>query len=194
VLPSEQDTLISNVLDAAARGDPKASEDLLPLVYGQLHALAQARMRQEAAGNTLQATALVHEAYLRIAGDRTSWGDRRHFFAAAALAMRRILVERARQRKGPKRGGGIGRVTMDSAAEFQTRPGTPEADWESLDRALNELEVQDPDLVRIVHLRYFAGLSIDETALAMERSARSIDRDWKCARAWLLERLSREDP
>ncbi len=187
---SQQDTVIPTVLDAAARGDPKAAAELLPLVYRHLHNLAQARMREEGAGQTLQATALVHEAYLRIAGDRESWDGRRHFFAAAALAMRRILVERARQRKGPKRGGGFGRVSLDGAAELQTESGEPGADWEALDGALNELEAEDPDLVRIVHLRYFAGLSINETALAMERSPRSINRDWMCARAWLLERLA----
>src|SRR5262245_38737967 len=111
-----EDSLLSSVLGAAARGDPSAAADLLPLVYSHLHALAQARIRQEPAGMTLQATALVHEAYLRIAGDQESWNDKRHFFAAAALAMRRILVERARQRQRLRHGGGLGRVELDSDA------------------------------------------------------------------------------
>ncbi len=180
------------LLNRAAAGDQAAAADLLPLVYNHLHALAQSRMREEAPGNTLQATALVHEAFLRIAGDRESWGGRRHFFAAAAVAMRRILVERARQRKGPKRGGGLGRVPLDAGAEIQTSPSEPETDWDALDRALIQLEREDPDLIQIVHLRYFAGLSIDETAKALDRSPRSVDRDWKCARAWLLDHLTRE--
>jgi RNA polymerase sigma factor (TIGR02999 family) len=191
---AEQETAIPTLLDAAARGDPKAAADLLPLVYRHLHGLAQARMREEGVGNTLQATALVHEAYLRIVGDRESWSGRRHFFSAAALAMRRILVERARQRLGPRRGGGRLRAPLESLPEIQIDAGVPDQDWDALDRALIELEREDPDLVQVVHLRYFAGLTVEETARAVDRSPRSIDRDWKCARAWLLEHLASQQP
>ena len=191
---SQRDTAIPSVLDAAARGDPKAAAQLLPLVYRHLHDLAQARMREEGVGNTLQATALVHEAYLRIAGDRESWDGRRHFFSAAALAMRRILVERARQRLGPRRGGGRQRVALTAAPEIKIDPVELEPDWGALDEALNHLEQEDPGLVHVVHLRYFAGLTVEETARALDRSPRSIDRDWKCARAWLLERLASNQP
>lgn len=182
------------LLSRAAQGDQAAAAELIPLVYDELHALARARMLREPPGNTLQATALVHEAFLRIAGDRESWAGRKQFFGAAAIAMRRILVERARQRGGPQRGGGLARIPFDDGAAIQTNPLEPEVDWDALDRALTQLEREDPDLVQIVHLRYFAGLSIDETALALERSARSIDRDWRCARAWLLDRLASEEP
>jgi RNA polymerase sigma factor (TIGR02999 family) len=179
---------VTRVLERAAAGDAAAAAELLPLVYAELHALARARMRGESPGNTLQATALVHEAYLRIAGDRESWAGRAQFFAAAALAMRRILVERARQRKGPRRGGDRARVPLDTAV-LMGPEGEQEPDWEALDAALVELEREDAELVRVVHLRYFAGLSVEETARAMERSVRSVSRDWNCARAWLLDRL-----
>ncbi len=180
------------LLHEAAEGRPGAAAEILPLVYSELRALAESRMRQEAPGQTLQATALVHEAFLRIADDRESWEGRRHFFAAAAVAMRRILVERARARAGPQRGGDRKRVDLDTAAELHPDGSAGQPDWPALDEALGELERVDPALVQVVHLRYFAGLSIDQAALALDRSPRSVDRDWKCARAWLLDRLSPE--
>jgi RNA polymerase sigma factor (TIGR02999 family) len=182
------------LLNRAADGQPGAAAEILPLVYQELRALAESRLRGEPTGVTLQATALVHEAFLRIADDRQSWEGRRHFFSAAAIAMRRILVERARARAGPKRGGGRRRVNLDSAAELSLGPTPTEPDWAQLDGALIELEGFDPSLVEVVHLRYFAGLSIDQTALSLGRSPRSVDRDWKCARAWLLDRLGRSEP
>jgi RNA polymerase sigma factor (TIGR02999 family) len=179
------------LMGRAAAGSRSAAEQLLPLVYNQLRALAQKQLAREGAGHTLQATALVHEAYLRLGADPNAhWDGRRHYFAAAAIAMRRILVERARQRRGPRHGGGRARMPLDDAAQIQADPSIPEPDWDALDRALTELQEKDPDLVQIVHLRYFAGLSIDQTAAALGVSPRSVDRDWKCARAWLLERVS----
>jgi RNA polymerase sigma factor (TIGR02999 family) len=183
---------LPTVLAAAAAGNAAAAEELLPLVYRELHALAQARMRQESPGNTLQATALVHEAYLRIVGDRESWAGKAHFFAAAALAMRRILVDRGRQRRGQKRGGDWVRMKAEEVERLEANPTLDDPGWEALDRALTELEQEDAGLVQVVHLRYFAGLSVEETAKALDRSARSVSRDWNCARAWLLERLSTE--
>jgi RNA polymerase sigma factor (TIGR02999 family) len=177
------------LLNRAADGQPGAAAEILPLVYQELRALAESKLRAEPAGVTLQATALVHEAFLRIADDRPSWEGRRHFFSAAAIAMRRILVERARARAGPKRGGGRQRVNLDSAVELSNSQSRTEHDWGQLDLALTELERFDPALVQVVHLRYFAGLSIDQTALALNTSPRSVDRDWMCARAWLLDWL-----
>lgn len=179
------------LMDRAAAGSPSAAEALLPLVYNQLRAVAQKQLAAEPAGQTLQATALVHEAYLRLGADpNAQWDNRRHYFAAAAIAMRRILVERARQRRGPKRGGNLQRVPLDETAAIQTDSSAPEPDWDALDRALTDLQQQDPDLVQVVHLRYFAGLSIDQTAAALGVSPRSVDRDWKVARAWLLDRIN----
>jgi RNA polymerase sigma factor (TIGR02999 family) len=181
------------LMDRAAAGSDSAAEQLLPLVYDQLRALAQNQLAKEPPGQTLQATALVHEAYLRLGADpQAHWDGRRHYFAAAAIAMRRILVERARRKRGPKQGGDLRRVSMEGAPEIGGPEGSQEPDWEALDRAMDELQREDPDLVQVVHMRYFAGLSVDETALALSRSARSVDRDWKCARAWLLERLEVE--
>jgi RNA polymerase sigma factor (TIGR02999 family) len=178
-------------MDRAAAGSPSAAEALLPLVYNQLRALAQKQLAAEAPGQTLQATALVHEAYLRLGADpEARWDNRRHYFAAAAIAMRRILVERARQRRGPKRGGDRARIPLDDAAQISADPSMPEPDWDALDRALTDLQREDPDLVQVVHLRYFAGLSIDQAAAALGVSPRSVDRDWKCARAWLLDRIN----
>ncbi len=177
------------LLQAAGRGDPAAASELLPLVYDHLRELARKRLAHESPGQTLQPTALVHEAYIRIAGTDATWDSRRHFFAAAAIAMRRILVERARAKRGPKRGGGRERVGLSTAeGEAADRP-PDEIDWIALDGAMTALEHEDPQLAEVAHLRYFAGLSVDETAAATGRSARGIDRDWKCARLWLLRRI-----
>jgi RNA polymerase sigma factor (TIGR02999 family) len=167
---------------------PQSTDDLLPLVYDELRRLAAQQLAREAPGQTLQATALVHEAYLRLLGadHPVRWDGRGHFFAAAAEAMRRILVERARQRASLKRGGGRGRVELDEgslASEELTD------DLLALDEALSELEGHDVDAARLVKLRYFAGLSHQEAAEALGMTRRAADRLWAVARAWLYQRL-----
>ncbi len=173
----------------AAQPSRETAAELLPLVYDHLRELARKRLAHESPGQTLQPTALVHEAYMRIAGTGAPWDNRRHFFAAAAIAMRRILVERARAKGGPMRGGGRERVGLSTAEGEMADGPSGEIDWIALDEAMAALEREDAQLAEVVHLRYFAGLSVDETAAATGRSARSIDRDWKCARLWLLRRI-----
>jgi RNA polymerase sigma factor (TIGR02999 family) len=177
-------TDIAHVLTAIESGDPKAAEQLLPLVYGELRCLAAQRLAHENPGHTLQATALVHEAYLRLVepDKGMEWHGRTHFLAAAAEAMRRILVDHARQKKSLKRGGGQVR-----AAFREDALAAPEQSEEILavDEALAKLATADPQAAELVKLRYFAGLSIDETAQALNISPRSADRLWSYARAWL---------
>src|SRR5947199_2324309 len=154
------DSQVSAVLQAAQAGDPQAAEDLMPLVYAELHELARARLARQAPGQTLQPTALVHEAYLRVAGDGDmTWQGRQHFFFAAARAMRDILVEQARRKAGPQHGGGRRREELDEAAGALEAPA---ADMLALHEALEELERQDPLKAQIVLLRYFTGLSMAE--------------------------------
>jgi RNA polymerase sigma factor (TIGR02999 family) len=166
------------------QGDAAAADQLLPLMYDELRRLAAAKLAQERPGQTLSATALVHEAYMRLVdnGERRQWNGRRHFFATAAEAMRRILVDRARQKKSLKRGGARTRVEFREAVL-----GTPEDCEEILavHEALDGLAAADPQAAHLVKLRYFAGLSIDETALMLKISPRSADRLWSYARAWL---------
>ena len=184
----------SALLAAAAAGDPTASAQLLPLVYDHLRELARKRLAHERPGLTLDATALVHEAYMRIAGGGdVQWNSRRHFFAAAGIAMRRILVERARRLAGPKAGGGRQRLPLSAVNDPSLAQADPvdETDWILLDEALTELEQTDPELSEVVHLRYFAGLTVPEAAMALNRGARSVDRDWSVARAWLLDRMKK---
>ena len=182
---------VTRVLDAVRRGDPRAADALLPLVYDELRRLARSRMRKEPPGQTLQPTALVHEAYLRLVATRDhTFENRGHFFAAAARAMRRILVERARRRRTAKHGGGWERVTLsDEIASSEPRA----IDLVVLDRALESLEAHDERLSEVVMLRYFTGLSIEETAQALALSAATIKRDWEYARAWLFEEMTRAD-
>lgn len=182
------------LMAAASAGDPSASIQLLPLVYEHLRELARKRLSHERPGLTLDATGLVHEAYLRIAGDgEVQWNSRRHFFAAAGIAMRRILVERARRLAGPKAGGGRHRLPLSAVndAHLAKADFLDETDWLLLDEALTELEHADPELSEVVHLRYFAGLTVPEAALALGRGARSVDRDWSVARVWLLDRMKK---
>ena len=178
------------LLNEAGAGNAQAAADLLPLVYEQLRAMAARKMRQERPDQTLQATALVHEAYLRLVGDTgaTHWDGRWHFFAAAAEAMRRILVDNARSRGRLKRGGSANRV--DAEAIEITTADDPSPDLLDLDEALVELEQKHPDKAQLVKLRYFAGLSMDEVAQAMGISPRSAGRAWAYARAWLYNRIN----
>lgn len=180
------------LLHALGEGDNAASEKLLPLVYEELRRLAQARMSKEAPGQTLQPTALVHEAYMRLVGTPekpAKWDGRGHFFGAAALAMRRILVERARHRDRLKHGGGRERVELrDEAAAIN-----PDAtNLIALDEAMTKLEKADKRKHEVVMLRYFAGLSIEETAAAMDLSPATIKNEWMFARAWLHRELNPE--
>ena len=160
---------------------------LLPLVYDELRGLARAKLRHEQQGHSLQATALVHEAYIRMLGaDSPSWNDRGHFFRAAAEAMRRILIDHARKRVRVKRGGGRIQVTL---RDVDVGTGLPLEDLLALDEAIQRLEGQDPRMAEIVRLRFFAGLSVEETAKALEVSERTVKREWAVARAWLFEAM-----
>jgi RNA polymerase sigma factor (TIGR02999 family) len=183
---------VTRLLDAAAAGDRQAAADLLPLVYDELRKLAAARMAAEAPGNTLQPTALVHEAYLRLVGGERRgssppWDGRGHFFAAAAEAMRRILVDAARRKGREKHGGDFNRIDLDAAA-----PAAPDPrhDLIALDNALTKLAAEDPQAARLVELRHFAGLTIPEAADALDISPRTADRVWAFARAWLHRELA----
>jgi RNA polymerase sigma factor (TIGR02999 family) len=179
---------------AATDASGGSSADLLPRVYDHLRALARAKLASESAAQSISPTALVHEAYLKMVGADKPWQDKRHFFAAAAVAMRRILVDRARTRQGPKRGVIDSRVSLEMAEAGAASDGPTPADlvasdWILLEAAMTALETHDPQLAEVVHLRYFAGLTVDETALAMGVSPRSVNRDWMVARAWLLRRI-----
>jgi RNA polymerase sigma factor (TIGR02999 family) len=177
---------VTRLLDAAAAGDPAAAAELLPLVYDELRQLAAARMAAEKPGQTLQATALVHEAYLRLVGNEQPWNGRGHFFAAAAEAMRRILINRARDKGRVKRGGGHCRVDLDQLIDPMTAPASELLD---LDEALERLAASYPQAADLVKLRFFAGLSLDEAATALGLARRTADRQWAFARAWLADAL-----
>jgi RNA polymerase sigma factor (TIGR02999 family) len=180
---------ITRILSQIEQGDPVAAERLLPLVYDELRRLATKRLAQEQPGQTLQATALVHEAYLRLAGGdlNQKWDSRGHFFAAAAEAMRRILVEQARRKARSKRGGELGRIELDEIEI--TAPGVDE-DVLALDEALVKLGHTHPMHVELIKLRYFAGLTGDEAAQVLGISPATADRYWTYARAWLYRELS----
>ncbi|MDF1841512.1 MAG: ECF-type sigma factor [Rubripirellula sp.] len=176
---------VTQILSAIEAGDRQAANQLLPLVYDELRRLASQRMTQEKAGLTLQPTALVHEAFLRLIGeqDRKKWDGRGHFFAAAAEAMRRILIDSARRRNAEKRGGGMLRCELkDDGVALEA------VDCEtllSLDEALTKLAQEDADLAKLVELRYFTGLTIEETSEILGVSSRTTKRNWAYARAWL---------
>jgi len=181
---------LTQVLQAIRRGDGQASDELLPLVYNELRQLAAARMSQEAAGQTLQATALVHEAWLRMvgAGDRT-WQNRAHFFGAAAEAMRRILVENARRKFRLKRGGGQARVDID---EIDVAAATPDEKVLLMDEALEQLRAQDPEKARIVVLKFFGGMTNQEVAENLGVTERTVERQWAYSKAWLFQKIQTE--
>jgi RNA polymerase sigma factor (TIGR02999 family) len=184
---------VSQILCAIEGGDPHAAEQLLPLVYDELRELAAQRLAQERPGQTLQATALVHEAYLRlVAGEAPQrWNGRGHFFAAAAKAMRRILVKNARRKGRLKRGGGAAREELDESS--LVAPDVPD-DLLALDEALAQLAVGDPQAAELVNLRYFAGLTIPQAAEALGVAPRTADFLWAYARAWLLRKIEGGPP
>lgn len=185
---TESSNDVTCLLERIRGGDSRAASDLLPLVYDELRKLAESRMRHEAAGVTLQPTALVHEAYLRLVGDvDPGWDGRGHFFAAAARAMERILVDQARARARLKRGGDRRRELLPDVAD--TFPGAPPEEIIALHEALNELEADDPRKARIVRLRYFAGLTAEEAAGAIGVSLSTLEREWRFVKAWLYEKL-----
>jgi RNA polymerase sigma factor (TIGR02999 family) len=180
---------ISRLLRAWGDGDQAALNQLTPLVYTELHQIAHRHMRQQLPGQTLQTTALVNEAYLRLVDvEGVRWQDRTHFFAVSAQIMRRILVDSARAHLADKRGGRLPHVYLDDSVDAS--PQSSE-DLIALDDALNALEEMDPRKARVVELRFFAGLSVEQTAEALKISAPSVKRDWKLAKAWLSRELSR---
>jgi RNA polymerase sigma factor (TIGR02999 family) len=181
-------TELTVILQAIESGDPEAADKLLPLVYGELRKLAAARISEEPAGQTLQATALVHEVYLRLVGDggADGWDSRGHFFAAAAEAMRRILVESARRKKRLKRGGDHVRHDVE---HVEIAAPMVREDLLALDEALDKLASLDHEAAELIHLRYFAGLTLPEAAQLLGMSPRSADRLWAYARAWLRQEV-----
>jgi RNA polymerase sigma factor (TIGR02999 family) len=178
---------VTTILSALEQGDSNAAEQLLPLVYDELRKLAAQKLAQEKPGQTLQATALVHEAYLRLAGVPAKWDCRGHFFAAAAEAMRRILVDTARRKKSEKKGGAFERIRLDIEDLPQSRRGDKLV---RLDEALVKLEVKNPIQAKLVKLRFFAGLTIAQTATALGISTATADRYWTYARAWLQREMA----
>ena len=183
---------ITRLLGEIHDGRAAAADELLLAVYQQLHAIAQQRMNQERAGHTLQATALVHEAYLRLVGnEELDWDSRGHFFAAAAEAMRRILIEHARARLAEKRGGpDRRRLDLQLVDVADLADGEKSLEIIALNEAFRRLEVQEPRVAQVVRLRFFAGLSVDEAAAVLGVSPRTVALDWKFGRAWLFRTLS----
>jgi RNA polymerase sigma factor (TIGR02999 family) len=180
---------VTRILNAIEQGDAKAADELLPLVYEELRRLAAQKMLQELPGQTLQATALVHEAYIRLVGsDAQNWSGRTHFFAAAAEAMRRILIENARRKRRLKHGGGQRRVGLDDAFISIEEPSE---DLIALDEALAKLAIEDPVKADLVKLRYFAGLTIEQAAKILAISRATADRYWSYARAFLFHEINK---
>ena len=180
---------VTQILSQIESGDPIAAEQLLPLVYQELRKLAAARLAHEKPGQTLVGTALVHEAYMRLVGTNESpqWNSRGHFFAAAAEAMRRILVEQARRKHRVRHGGGLHRIDLDSQLQISSEV---DDNLLALDEALERLAAEEPEAAAVVKLRYFAGLTIEEAALALNISVRTVNRHWTYASAWLYQQLN----
>ena len=186
-----QNSPVTQLIEAAARGEAGASDKLLPLVYEELRKLAHIRMGRDVPGQTLQPTALVHEAYLRLVGGDNDWANRSHFFAAAAETMRRILIERARRYAAVKHGGEMRRTEFDSIQLANDIDVERLVAW---DQMLDQLAERDEAMANVVKLRSFAGFTVDETAQALNLSARTVNRHWSAAQAWLKVRLqSTED-
>ena len=191
VMMREPSTAVTRWLVAWGSGDQSALQRLMPVVHGELRRLARREMRRERPGHTLQTTALVNEAYMRLVDmSGVSWNDRAHFFAMSARLMRRILVDHARSRRYIKRGGGARRVPFD---EGLTVSAEPAADLVALDDALQALARVDARKSQVVELRYFGGLSVEETAEALHVSPETVMRDWRLARAWLLREITARD-
>jgi RNA polymerase sigma factor (TIGR02999 family) len=187
-MPSSSD--VTALLGDWSRGNQSALNQLLPLVYGELRRIASRQLRSERVGHTLQPTALVHEVYLRLVDQRNvDWRNRAHFFGAAAQVMRRILVDHARRHTASKRGNGLHRVSMDEATELAAPEGIPVL---ALDRALDRLATMDQGLARIVELRAFGGMTIEEAACVLNVSPSTAKREWRTAKAWLTRELSLE--
>jgi RNA polymerase sigma factor (TIGR02999 family) len=181
---------VTRILDRVQQGDPKAAEELLPLVYEELRKLAAHKMAHEPAGHTLQPTALVHEAWLRLVGSgHQHWNNRGHFFSAAAEAMRRILIEAARRKQSQRRGGGLERVDLDQAQLLLERPADEVI---GVHEALDQLAKEDPLAAELVKLRYFIGMPLPEAAQALGISPRTADRLWAYARTWLRVEIERD--
>jgi len=182
---------VTRILNAIEQGDARAADRLLPLVYEELRLLAAQKLSQEPPGQTLQATALVHEAYIRLLGEEAQdWKSRGHFFKAAAEAMRRILVENARRKQRLKRGGNRERLTWDEAAIATHKQ---DLDLLALDEALTKLEAEDPEKANLVKLRYFAGLTTSQSAQVLKISLPTANRHWSYARSWLFREISKGD-
>lgn len=184
---AEPNSPVTRLLQAAAQGDDRASDDLFPLIYDQLVSLARSQMRKENVNHTLQATALVHEAYLRLVGSEPmSWSSRAQFFQASANAMRKILIDHARRRDRVKRGGDRKREPLDA---IDLAISSDPDEIIALDAAVTRLSENDPRAAQIVQLRFYAGLSVEDTAAAMGISDRTVKREWAFARAWLHQAL-----
>jgi RNA polymerase sigma factor (TIGR02999 family) len=183
---------VTRILSAIEQGDPSAVEQLLPLVYDELRVLAAQRLAHEQPGQTLQATALVHEAYLRLVGGEQVqlWDSRRHFFAAVAEAMRRIMIDRARDKRRLKRGGSWRRLRLD---DLDLSVADPPDDLPAIDEALQKLSQEDPLCAELVKLRFFAGLTLKDVATTLGIGRRTADRYWAFARSWLYDELSKAD-
>jgi RNA polymerase sigma-70 factor (ECF subfamily) len=177
---------VTQLLKAMTSGDPAAAERLLPLVYAELHRLATSYMRRERRDHTLQPTALINEAYLRLAGDDVDWQNREHFIGTAAHVMRRVLVDYARAHKAERRGGGLKRVEFDEGVAISVDRSN---ELLSLDEALDRLMQLNPRQARVVELRYFGGLSVEQIASILAIAPRSVKRDWALARIWLFQQL-----
>jgi len=180
---------VTELLKAMRAGDGQAAENLLPLVYAELHRLAKAYMRRERPDHTLQATALINEAYLRLVGEDIDWNSRAHFVGLAAHVMRRVLVDYARTRNAEQRGGGLSRVEMQDELAISPQQLDEVAE---LDEALTRLEKKSPRQARVVELRYFGGLSVEQIATLLEIAPRSVKRDWALARIYLFRELRPE--
>jgi len=185
---STDDGQVTLLLRAMKNGDQAAAEKLLPLVYKELHRLAKSYMRRERADHTLQPTALIHEAYLRLAHDDVDWQSRQHFIGVAANVMRRVLVDHARAHNAEMRGGGLERVELEERLAISKERSSEVI---ALHDALNSLEALNPRRAKVVELRYFGGLSVEEIAAVLDMSPRSVKRDWALARPWLFKEIQK---